>query len=539
MQKTANVSIFLVVSILILGITTFANKLGLDPNSGWGKGRIALLIFGLLIALIPWIIRKQSTALDKTTHSDLFTFPALIIVVGIYFWFMSAGHNSTSNYYSLLAISFRRGELFLPLKPDPTLLQLPDPYDPSARQGIKAPLDLSLYNGKFYLYWGPAPSLLLAIAQPFLPGKIGEVDLLFIFVCGIFLSQFLLIMNIWERFFPEIPKWILILSIFLVGLANPALWLLSQPKIYETAIAGGQFFFISGLLSAVLALDHQSPSSWRLALTSSLWALTVGTRLVLVFPVIFMTLMVIYRLFKIRGQSFVELASELISLGLPLFVGALCLGWYNWARFSSILETGFTYQLAGPDLQKHLNELFSPVYIFQNLYNYLLNPFVANRQFPFIHPARGLVEEILPSQVLPIYLAQSITGLLFSAPFAVFAIIPISSSLKRWFKKDQSNDTREARLAASFHWIVISLFGSFMLTFVSLLTFFWSAMRYMEDFIPALMLLSIIGFFYGYQLFSQSSNKRKLYSVTGIALAGVNIVSGILLAISNYLSIHN
>ncbi len=258
----------------------------------------------------------------------------------------------------------------------------------------------------------------------------------------------------------------------------------------------------------------------------------------LVFPVIFMTLMVIYWLLKIHGQSFAELVSKLISLGLPLFIGAFCLGWYNWARFSSILETGFTYQLAGPNLQEHLNELFSPVYIFQNLYNYLLNPFVANRQFPFIHPARGLVEAILSSQVLPIYLAQSITGLLFSAPFAVLAIIPITKLLKRWFKKDQLNDAREAGPAISYNWIVISFFGSFMLTFISLLTFFWSAMRYMEDFMPALMLLSVIGFFYGYRIFFQLPNKRKIYSLIGITLAGISTASGILLAISNYLSIH-
>ncbi|HLO30150.1 MAG TPA: hypothetical protein VK249_13485, partial [Anaerolineales bacterium] len=251
MQKTANVSIFLIISILIFGTAVFANQLGLDSNPGWGKGRIALLTFGLVVALIPWVISRQSAARNKTTDTDLFTFPALLVVVGIYFWFMSASHNLSSSYYSLLATSFRAGNLFLPLKPDPALLQLPNPYDPATRVGIKAPLDLTLYNGKFYLYWGPAPSLFLAVARPLLPEKIGEVDLLFVFLCGIFLAEFLLIMNIWERFFPQIPKWILILSLLLAGLANPALWLLSQPKIYEAAIAGGQFFFIAGLAFAV------------------------------------------------------------------------------------------------------------------------------------------------------------------------------------------------------------------------------------------------------------------------------------------------
>jgi len=381
--------------------------------------------------------------------------------------------------------------------------------------------------------------MLLAVAQPFLPKKIYEADLLFVFMVGIFLSEFILIMNIWEQFFPNLPKWVLLLSIFFVGLANPTLWLLSQPKIYETAIAGGQFFFIAGFMSAVLALEHQPPSGWRLVLAGTFWALAVGTRSVLVFPIVFLTLLVVYCLFKIHGRSFMRLADGLIALGLPLFIGALGFGWYNWARFGSILETGFTYQLAGPYLQKHLNEIFSPKYIFQNLYNYLLNPFVAGGQFPFTHAVRGLVEEIFPSQSLSFYLAQSITGLLFSAPFVTFAIIPVVISLKQGFKKDQTNDSGEAATTVSLAWIISGLFGSFMLTFVSLLTFFWSAMRYMEDFMPALVLLSVIGFFYGDQLFSRSPYKRKPYFIIGIILANASAVSGILLAISNYLSIHN
>ncbi|RPJ27463.1 MAG: hypothetical protein EHM33_07955 [Chloroflexi bacterium] len=534
MQKTATLSVYLIVSILILGTTIFAKEIGLDPNPGWGKGRIALLIFGFLIALFPWLRRKPSTVPDKTTHTDLFALPVLVAVIGIYFWFASVSHDSTSNYYSLLATSFRNGELSLPLTPDPALLALPNPYDPAARQGIKVPLDLSLYNGKFYLYWGPAPSLLLAIAQPFLPEKIGEVHLLFVFLCGIFLAQFLLLMSIWQRFFPEIPKWILILSIVLAGLANPALWLLSQPKIYEAAIAGAQFFFIGGLLSAVLAMDRQPTSGWGLILAGTLWALAVGTRSVLVFPVIFMTVMVVYRIFKIPGQSFIKHAGSFIPLGLPLFIGAVGFGWYNWARFGSVLETGFTYQLAGPYLQKHMNELFSPNYIFQNLYNYLFNPFILDQQFPFIHPARGLVETILPSQVLPFYLAQSITGLLFSAPFTIFAAPPVSTSLKQWFKKTQTNDPGKDTATTSLNWIVISLFGSFLLTFISLLTFFWSAMRYMEDFMPALVLLSIVGFWHGYQSLSQHPNKGKMYAILGIILSGVSIVAAISLALSVY-----
>lgn len=523
------------VGLLIVGTALFSSELGL--NSTWSKGRIAILIFGLFVTLIPWIPWKTSETREQIPQSDFFVFPALLIVIAIYLGFMSISYESTSNYYDLLGTSFRQGELSLPLRPDPALLALPNPYDPAARQGIKAPLDVSLYKGRFYLYWGPAPALLLATVEPLFSGKISDGYLLFAFVCGIFLSQFLLIMHLWEHFFPETPKWIVILSIFVAGLISPTLWLLSQPKIYETAIAGGQFFFIAGLLSAVIALDRPTPSSWRLALAGIFWTLAVGTRSVLVFPIAFMTLMIIYWLFRIDHRSLLKLAIGLIPLGLPLMIGAIAFGWYNWVRFGSISETGFTYALAGPYLQKHLSELFSPAYIFQNLYNYLLNPFAIKGQFPYLYPIRGKIDEILPWQVLPeIYSAQAITGILRAAPFTLFAVLPATTLLKQFFKRKQTNYSSEDSKTISLNWIMISLIGAFLLSFASLLTFFWTAMRYAEDFIPTLTLLSIIGFWQGYQALSQSSNKGKMYTVLGLILAGLSIVTGTFLALSIYSS---
>lgn len=535
MQKTASVSIFLIISILILGMTIFARELGLDANPGWGKGRIALLIVGLLVAALPWIAARRSGDSRSEGHTDLFTFPVLLGVIGLYLWFVSISHNSTSQYYSLLATSFRNGELALPLKPDPALLALPNPYDPIARQGIKVPMDLSLFNGKFYLYWGPAPSFLLAIAQPVLPGKLREVDLLFLFMCGIFLSQFLLIMNIWQRFFPAIPKWMLLLSIAFAGFANPALWLLAQPKIYEAAIAGAQFFFIAGFVAAALSLSRQPASRWGLALAGALWALAVATRSVAVFPVAFMTLMVVYLLFRIHGRSFVRFLGEILPLGLPLLLGAFGYAWYNWARFGSLMETGFTYQLAAHHLQAQMNQLFLPGYSFQNLYNYLLNPFTIRSSFPFLYPVRGITKEILPWHVLPgMYTAQAITGILPAAPFTAFAMVPIIALLKQLRRKGQARDPNRWDNPVSLNWIITGLLGSFALPFLSLLAFFWAAMRYAEDFMPALILLSIIGFWQGYQWLPRPSRQGKIYASLGSLLAGLSILTAILLALSIY-----
>lgn len=533
MQRAATISVSWVIGLLILGMAIFARQFGLDPNPGWGRGRIALVLLGLLVIFVPSIVRRPPRTTDALKLGDFFLFPALLIVIGVYFWFITISHDATSNYYSLLATAFRRGELSLPLKPDPALLALPNPYDPAAREDMKVPLDLSLYNGKFYLYWGPAPALLLAIAQPFLPGRIGEADLLFLFMSGIFLSQFSLLIRISDRYFPATPKWLLVLSIVLAGFANPALWLLSQPKIYEAAIAGAQFFFIAGFVSAIVALDRPSPSGWGLALAGILWSLAVNTRTVAVFPVIFMTIMIIYWLLRTRGPSLPRLMGKLASLGLPLLIGALSFVGYNWARFGSLLETGFTYQLAGPHLQEHLSELFLPGYIWQNLYNYVLHPYEIRPSFPFLYPIRGVTHAILAWIPLPeFYTAQAIAGFLPAVPFTIFAIVPVTRLWKQFFSRKNEERPGPDPISLSLNWLLASLIGSFAAAFLSLLAFFWAAMRYAEDFMPALILLSIIGFWQGYPSLSQKPKTGKMYAIFGVILAGFSIICAILLALS-------
>lgn len=535
MKKTSTLSIWLTIGTLILGLAIFARQFGIDPSPGWGKGRIAVLLLGFFVVLTPWLPWRRSEPRKKILHSDLFAFPALLLVIAIYIWFISVSIDNTSNYYDLLGKSFRQGELSLPLRPDPALLALPDPYDPAAREGIKAPLDIAFYDGKFYLYWGAGPALLAALLKPLFPGQITDGYFLFAFIVGIFLSQFLLIMYLWERFFPGIPKWLVLVSIFVAGLINPTLWLLSQPKIYETAIAGGQFFFIAGLLSTFTALDGQTPSSWRLALAGIFWSLAVATRSVQVFPIIFMTLMVVYWFYKTYRGSPLKLITGLISLGLPLLVGAIAFAWYNRARFGSITETGFSYALAGPNLQAHLNELFLPVYSFQNFYNYLLNPFALKPSFPFFFSVRGLTASVLPGLALPeIYSAQAITGFVWAAPFTVFAVLPVTKLLKQFFKKNPGRRSTEDPGTTSFNWITGSLIGAFLFSFLCLLMFFWAAMRYAEDFMPSLTLLSILGFWQGYQSASQHPNKGKMYIAVGLILAGLSIIIGTFLALSIY-----
>jgi len=544
-------SIFILfVGMVIAGTAGFAGAISLDKTpETWGRARMVIFIFGIFIMLCSVFYYRfadqfaQLRFVNATKASPfrkyLFVIPIFIFVVLIYVWFVSSGTwiiwNSPTRYYADLAQGFRYGHLFIPTKPDPLLTELADPYDPANWRGkIEVPMDISYYEGRYYLYWGPTPAVILYALQPFYPGRIGDLFLVFAFVCGIFLFQILILIVLWDKYFQELPIWMFKLSIWVIGLACPVTFMLGNFKgarIYEAAVSGSQFFLVAGLL-IVLTEKNTSISGWRLALVGVLSAFAIGARLILVFPVGFLVTMCTLRVLSIDERPLTKFA-KLIPLGLPLVLGCALLGWYNLARFGSVTESGLYYQLtSGFNIQKHYGELADPRYVLQNLYNYVFYPFEIGSQFPFIFPRYAYSAPFFSFYTLPdFYSGQWLTGILWTVPFIVFAFIPLTNLLLSIFRKQSAVDSDNGQ-KNMLNWTVIVLAGVPLLGFVFLLSFFWSAMRYLDDFVPALILLSAIGFWQGYQLLLRKEKNIKLYAAVGIVFAIFSIVNSTLLAIS-------
>jgi len=64
-----------------------------------------------------------------------------------------------TRYYHFATEAILSGQLSLKIAPPPGLLTLRDPYDPALNQPYRLH-DISLYRGKFYLYWGLSPCIL-------------------------------------------------------------------------------------------------------------------------------------------------------------------------------------------------------------------------------------------------------------------------------------------------------------------------------------------------------------------------------------------
>jgi hypothetical protein len=463
-----------------------------------------------------------------------------LFILTIYVWLISFGTwlrwPVTSTYYDQLATAFEHRSLSLETKPSQALLALSDPYDPAERAGISFLKDASLYNGRYYLYFGPIPALILAVFKLMGLGRLGDQYLVFVFVSGILIFQSMLIFKVWKLFFQNVPVWILSLCILFGGLISPLTWILTQPRIYEAAASSGQFFFLGGFYFAITALEQKTAANkyFLLLIGGIAWMLAIGSRLTQILPIGFVILIIAFLLIEAHrpnnGLSKVILAIEFLCG--PIILGVAVLARYNWTRFHSVFESGLSYQLAGLDLHGNGRVLFSPLYILPNLYGYLVMPPQINRTFPFLLSIPGNGISVFPFITLPqIYYNNVLTGLLLSTPFILFAGVCVISVMLK--KKDLMGLVAQADDLHLFRWLVVALSGAFLFGFVPFIFFFWVAAHYQLDFVPSLVILSILGFWWGYIFTTHKTELvRKAYAFIGIILIVTSIIISILLVLS-------
>jgi len=248
-----------------------------------------------------------------------------------------------------------------------------------------------------------------------------------------------------------------------------------------------------------------------------------------VLPVVLLALLVCVAIIVRRSAStnMGAHARHLLALLLPLGLGAAALSWYNWARFGSVLETGISYQLSG-GFQQHLNDLFSPLYVIQNLANYLFAPARLGYAFPYVKPTHGLRDSVIAGFPLPdIYWSSTMTGLLITSPFLLFSIVNIIHALRLFRYRTGSDHDRDS-LAC----LTAALWAAFLFSFAFFLSFFWSAERYMGDFVPAWFLLSVIGFWQLRRSLSNHLTGRLLHFNLGLGLLVITTVVSNLYALS-------
>jgi hypothetical protein len=482
----------------------------------------------LIGASIFLFMRKPVfTKLDHTKGITLFGHLWAVIFV-IYAFFITFGTftdwRASTQYYTLLADAFGKGQLHVDVEPGQALLEAADPYSPDIQRPFNDDVwDLSLHNGKLYLYWGPVPALLLTPIQLIANTKIIDMYLVYFFLCGLLIFNSLILLKLWRLFFSNIPVSNVVISIFLIGLILPVLWSLNVPDVYEAAIGAGQFFLIGGIYFSIRAFEGNIRKRF-LFLAGLFWACSVGSRAINVIPIFFMVGLTAAWIWKnqpkpLDWNKIIRLAASLL---MPLALGAILIGWYNWARFDSPLEFGLRYQITIYNLNRDMPLTFQPDYFPLNFYAYLLQPFEFISKFPFIQSTEvyTLMESfnIRPPKL---FAGGPVTGILFSMPFLFLALIPFFSKDKA---EDNAGDKPELR-----KFTLYLLGGSFLISFATILVYFYEQTRFLLDLISQITLLAIIGY---WMVVGNSKSSKALLRVAN-ALIVITIVASVLLSFSS------
>ena len=557
-MKTVRNILIILSGLSIAVVSGFAYQLGLDPSPGLGRRRVLFLAAGVLVMLFPAYSAKaedfarslyQKYTVFRENLYDRLHVPdhlrhgptqmarkqlaygsailACVAAMTVQTWFASAGTWNTwstySYYYDELANAFLHGQTWLEIPVNPLLLELPNPYDPEARGDIKFLFDATLYQGKYYLYWGPMPAVVLMAVKLIHPVAVGDNLIVFTGVALTTIFQTLLLTLLWIKYFQRMPVWTLVMGILIAGFVVPFNWMNNRPEVYEAAIINAQAFLLGGIYFALLAVRPRSISSRLLAVAAVLWACAVASRTIVVFEVIFASSL-IFLLILGRPGSRTWKSKLTLVLGLPLIICAASLGAYNFIRFGSPLDFGVDYQLALFDQKEHKDEFFSSRYILPNIEIYTLTPPERVSTFPYMRAKLG-DEIVLDSEEPDFYYKELVTGMVYVFPFVVFALVPIFRTIVKRIGRNLNDEEKMLQ------WTCVLLTGMALIAITYILTFFFATMRYYADLTPILSVLAVMGFWFGYRAVSSDWALRFAYSGVGILLASVSIIIPNLIAL--------
>ena len=264
--------------------------------------------------------------------------------------------------YEKITESFIHGHMFFDYETDPVLETLDNPYDPAARieAGADFHWDHAYYNGRYYMYFGVVPVVLLFVPFRLLTGIAllsyhAAQIFIFLFIIAFFLFAYRFLLKYRPDFNLTLYLW-LTAGLCLASVNN----CVESPALYNTAISAGMCFAMWSIYLYFKALIFDETIKFRCLLVASLsGALVFGCRpniglfVIILIPV----LSLIINKSKEENMDKNFTIKALLTIFIPYLIIGILLMVYNYLRFDSIFEFGQSYQLT--DTDQHLfNNIF-------------------------------------------------------------------------------------------------------------------------------------------------------------------------------------
>ncbi len=428
---------------------------------------------------------------------------AALICISAFFGIASGNRETyrlrayTYSHYNLLVDGFLSGHLYMDLTPATDA-------ERSGREAAASSYrmhDTSLFNGKYYLYFGVAPAVVLFLPWKVLTGShLPQYWAAAIFASLGYLAAVALLGRLRREHFPGLSRGLLFLGALLLGIISWWPLLLGRVGVWEIPIASAYCFACLTVL-----LIHRSVrdgrATWWLAAASLAYGLAVGSRpnYVLGTAVLALPLLYLWRRERPSPEGSRVWAGRLCAAVIPVAgVGAL-LAAYNYLRFGSALEFGTRYMVLQGPLS---SRTFSFSYVGTNLYLYLLAPAHFSPWFPFFKLSRI---PALPEGYSAI--PEDMYGVVANMPVLALSVAGMALLGAR------RGLTRLRLAVAAMMLLVVAVGGVLML-------FYGANSRYAVDVMCGLPVLTILGI---WSLESRAGGARRAARAVWVVLAGYSV----------------
>ncbi len=407
---------------------------------------------------------------------------------------------ANTNPYSQMYDSLEKGISYIDIEVLSGLLELDNVYDYSQREEAHVPYlyDRALYNGKYYSYFGIAPTLTFWKPYAAIFGELPSLNTAHIFASFIScLALFGAVLEFLKRYAPKVSLIMLFISlissVFMCGIPLP----LIIGDAYNIAPAFGTMYLLLTLLFGFAAVNSHRPilRCVFLAISGICFPLCVASRPSIAAGAIILIPSFISML-RCKDYSLKEKIFGAASFALPIIIGLLLIGRYNAERFGSPFDFGAAYQLTVCDVtQKSLDLTDIPAAI----YLYFFTPIDISADFPFIS-----IQQLHFSNFGHYSYTDSI--------FGAFCFLPIFLGVALTFLV-----LRRKTCNCEKKWVY--LLGLISAVFVAFVDFCYggSNLRYVLDILPILTLISTASLL---ECHNAVKNNHSLATPVSVALAG-------------------
>jgi hypothetical protein len=368
-----------------------------------------------------------------------------VLIGGYYLWTVQVSGNSyersaeLGGFYNYLGRAFAAGRLHFPI--DPAQYRMSD---------------MVIYRGRYYLYHGATPAVLLFTPFRLLTRyDLPENFALFLFCYGGFVFSALTLLRMLHLARVEPGPGALAFLLVALGGCTSVPFLLNRVFVYEIAIGGGYFSIAAAVYFLVRAIDSHRRAAWCAA-AGLFFGLAVGCRPHLGLAAVFAMATLLWMRVPWRG---------LLAFAAPFAAVCAGLAVYNYARFGSPFEFGIRYQITEPGLNRIK---IAAEYVAPGLYYFFAAPPAISAVFPWFSPG------FHPTTLPPRYLLEPIAGAIWLAPLLPVFLLALPGGFRP--------------VAREFRILLCAIAASSAAILLFLASFGFTSQRYLVDFLPLAVL---------------------------------------------------